>query len=565
MKQIMRSPALSRHGVAVRVCIILLSLMLLGAVLSGCASGKATTPKLSLDPDAIKVTDNNGLTPDQLALIAGGIRDNANAVIIRQMMVAALNGYDMTVSDFDDADLPEAKPENAPAYLMNILKKYEVTTYASAESMTVADVEVLVNAFRTEVKVEENMNFLTRLLHWIALGFEWIINVPGFGSFILGTFIFAILIEILMLPLGIHQQRNTRKQARLRPKEMAIRNKYKGRNDQATQQKVQQEIQDMYSKEGINPLASGCLPLLISMPILFALYYIVIDPLKYMMGSPAGLTEALIAFASAPRATGGLGLSLQSTRGTIEILSYLRDVGLDKLELMKDFAFFSNGGAAVDALKDILAAHTIPNFNIGPVNFGMTPSITSPSWLWLVPVLTFGVYFGSMKLTRKFTYQPTTANDPGMGCSNKIMDLSMPLISTWFTFMVPGAVGVYWMFKSIVSTIKQFILNKIMPMPQFTEADYKAAERELAGKEKNKPVKKSGTGNPNVRSLHHIDDEDYDTVPVQPKKRGAYVEDDGAADKAPEEKAGAPKNALTEGTVLKEDRQADTAADEKTE
>lgn len=576
MKDTMRK--LYRNGFVGRVSILLLIMTLLVGVLAGCAGGGATTPTLSHNPsfDAAKqLTEENGMNADQVNLIISNIEKNENAVTIRQMLVAALNGYDMTVTDFNDDALPEAHPENAPAYLFNILKKYEITTTATEETTTVADVQLLVDAFKTEVVVEENMNFFTRLLHWIALGFEWIINVPGFGSFILGTFIFAILIEILMLPLGIHQQRNSRKQARLRPKEMAIRNKYKGRTDQATQQKIQQEIQELYNKEGINPLASGCLPLLISMPIIFALYYIVIDPLKYMMASPSGLTDALISFATAPKAAGGLGLTLQSSRGTIEILSHLREMGGLCPDTMGSFAYFSNSADVLGALNNILSAHAIPDFSIGSVNFGLTPSITNPSWLWLVPVLTFGIYFGSMKLNRLFTYQPTTANDPGMGCSNKIMDLSMPLISAWFTFMVPGAVGVYWAFKSIVSTIKQFILNKIMPMPQFTEADYKAAERELAGKEKNKPVKKSGTRNPNVRSLHHIDDEDYDTTPVQPKRRGAYVEEDepadAPADTAADTKAGtqaggadaAKGNTFTEGATLKEDKTAAERRNEK--
>ena len=62
------------------------------------------------------------------------------------------------------------------------------------------------------------------------------------GSYVIALFIFAIFVEVLLLPFGIKQQKNSIKQARLRPKEMAIRNKYKGRNDQATMQKMNTEI-----------------------------------------------------------------------------------------------------------------------------------------------------------------------------------------------------------------------------------------------------------------------------------------------------------------------------------
>ena len=94
----------------------------------------------------------------------------------------------------------------------------------------------------------------------------------------------------------------------------------------------------------------------------------------------------------------------------------------------------------------------------------------------------------------------------------------MPLFSVSIAFAVPAALGVYWVFKSIISTIQSVLLYKLMPLPKFTEEDYKAAEKELAGKNKNKHEKKERDPNaPRVRSLHHIDDEDYD-------EKGNYIE-----------------------------------------
>jgi len=120
---------------------------------------------------------------------------------------------------------------------------------------------------------------------------------------------------------------------------------------------------------------------------------------------------------------------------------------------------------------------------------------------------------------------------------------------------VPAAVGLYWLFKSVVSTLKQFILYKAMPMPTFTEEEYKAAERELMGKEsKNKPAKhEGGPRNPNVRSLHHIDDEDYETPAEREARLAArkrdYVEPE---DETPAEPKVA-EGAYGDGASLKED------------
>lgn len=541
-----------------RVGVMLLTLAILGGVLTGCSGcgGSTTVQTMTCNKDVLSpAEDSAGLTQDELAILADKIVASARALTIREQLVAAYNGYDMTAEGFNDKDLPEAQPDKSVEYALHVLKSEanQLETYSFVDKMTASDLEMLIQSFQTAVVLEDDIGFFTRILMWIAIAFEWMINEQGFGSFILGTVFFAIAVEIIMLPISFLQQKNARKQARLRPKEMAIRKKYAGRTDQATMQTMQQEIMQMQQDEGVSAMSSGCLPLLISLPIVFALYYVVIDPLKYMMGCSTELASALNTFATTSRAAGGLGLSLQSNRGTIEILSHIRKIGVDGLSGMADFQFFSNSGDCLTKLTDILNTHTIPNFSIGSVNFGLTPGLDAP-WLLIIPVLTFGIYFLSSKLTRKLSYQPTTANDPGMGCSNTIMDISMPLMSAIFTFWVPGAVGLYWAIKSIVGLGKQFIMSKVMPLPVFTEADYKAAERELAGKNKNKPVKKSGTRNPNVRSLHHIDDEDF-----EPGSKATYPEVASKAgnDTEPAAKGGTNETAYSEGAVLKEDLSAE--------
>ena len=144
-----------------------------------------------------------------------------------------------------------------------------------------------------------------------------------------------------MLPFSIKQQKNSIKQARLRPKEMAIRKKYAGRNDQATQQKVTMEIQELYQRENFNA-ASGCLPLLVQLPIIMALYNIVINPLQYVLGQAAGISNALNLYYTTAHAAGGLGhTTAQASRGTIEVLAGIGD----KLVGIKDFMLLKNGEA----------------------------------------------------------------------------------------------------------------------------------------------------------------------------------------------------------------------------
>jgi hypothetical protein len=120
---------------------------------------------------------------------------------------------------------------------------------------------------------------------------------------------------------------------------------------------------------------------------------------------------------------------------------------------------------------------------------------------------------------------------------------------------MPAAVGLYWIFKSVLGTVKQIILYKAMPLPVFTEEDYKAAERELMGREpkNSKPVKRAGAPNPNVRSLHHIDDEDYETPAEREARLAArkaeYVEPEDETPAAPKTAEGTYGG----GATLKED------------
>ena len=351
-----------------------------------------------------------------------------------------------------------------------------------------------------------------------------IINVP-FGyvirfcnmlvnnNYLFALLLFAVIIEVVLLPFGIKQQKNSIKQAKLRPKEMAIRKKYAGRDDNPTKQKMTQEIQELYQKEGYNPMG-GCLPLLIQMPVLIALYNIVMNPLKYI----CQLSEATIEqLASIAKAVTGANYDVARNIG---LLSDIKGMDYSVFEGVEGFTheIYNN----------------LPNLKMfgGAIDLGATPSFKPINWLLIVPILTFVTYFISMKVTRKMTYQPQ-ADDKATGCSNKMMDLMMPLFSVWIAFSVPAAIGVYWIFKSILGTIKQIILRYVMPLPKFTEEDFKAAEKEMAAKQTQAPKTKSGKV---VRSLHHIDDEDFEDTREAGKRRREALEAQEAAELAEAEK-----------------------------
>ena len=295
------------------------------------------------------------------------------------------------------------------------------------------------------------------------------------GSYLLALFIFALLVKLILLPFGIKQQKNSIKQAKVRPKEMAIRNKYKGRNDQRTQQKMNTEVMELYQQEGYNP-ASGCLPLLIQLPIILILYKVITNPLQYICGYTSDMINKIAMHLNS------LGITSITVKDgvysgyDIKLISHFRD-NLDGLN---------------EALGELgqIDMSAIPNFSFfglgGSDYLAMTPNDNIWSLLLLVPILNFGFTWLSTYVTRKLTFQPM--QDQQTQGSMKFMNIFMAGMTTFIAFTVPAAIGIYWLFNNLLGMLQQFILAKAMPLPQFTEEDFKRAEKEYNGKAGKKEI-----------------------------------------------------------------------------
>lgn len=291
------------------------------------------------------------------------------------------------------------------------------------------------------------------------------------NSYAIALLFFALIVNILLFPLGIKQQKNQIAAAKLRPRIAAIEKKYAGRNDKKTLEKKQQEIFELQQSAGQSPL-SGCLPLLIQFPLIIILYNIVQRPLTY------------IAQMSAEVVTGIRTAMNTLLAGNVEASALLGGItNVDKyaeINLLSFFRQLTDGGFD---LKGVGAAEVASmqhmHFDLFGLDLTATPTLTSLSWLLVIPVLTFVASFVSMKLTRKLmgnAMQP--AGGPDTRVSNAIMDLIGPAMSLFISFSVPAALGVYWIYQSIFGVLKQFVLNLVMPLPKFTPEELRAIEKE---------------------------------------------------------------------------------------
>ena len=155
---------------------------------------------------------------------------------------------------------------------------------------------------------------------------------------------------------------------------------------------------------------------------------------------------------------------------------------------------------------------TLPNFDLFGANLAATPTLTAFNVLLFIPFLAAGAQWLSMWLMRKFNGNQTVAGaDDQAQMSLRMMDIMMPAMTLFFCFSFSGMLGIYWIYQSLLGILQQFILSKAMPLPKYTAEELK--EMEKAEKEKAKAQKEIMKSQPKYKSLHYIDEEDYEELP----------------------------------------------------
>lgn len=332
------------------------------------------------------------------------------------------------------------------------------------------------------------------MFDWLyeALGtmLSWFSSIFG-GSYALALLIYALLFKVVFLPFSIKQQKNQIKMAKLTPQIELIKAKYAGRTDQPTVQKMQQEIMEFQQKEGYSPL-SGCLPMLLQFPIIIFLYNVIRNPLSYI----CKLGEDTV-------------VSIYRLVNDVAAETEVAFASIDQIKLVSSIEKFGDN-AAVEALG--LDFSTLPNFNFFGLNLAETPNQVW-GWLIIVPVLAAVLTWLSMWLTRKWNGNAMQAagQDAQAQASNKIMDLVMPGMTLFFCFSFSGMMGIYWIYQSVFGILQTYLLSKFMPLPKYSEEELKAMKR--AQKNAEKTQRQTLKEMPKYRSLHYIDEEDYDELP----------------------------------------------------
>mgnify|MGYP002626306843 CR=1 FL=1 len=304
---------------------------------------------------------------------------------------------------------------------------------------------------------------ITKPFAWLMIRFYELT-----GSYGWAVILFALTVNLILAPFMAKSKKSMMRSTRLQPKIQEIQRRHEG-----NPQKLQAEMQKLYREEGVNPM-SGCLWSLIPFPILIALYSVIRQPLTRMMFVAEDFVTVLQDFFV--------------EKGLYEVAS--------RADAYMEITLTKLAHENWDLLQTELAGKLDPNFiNIDfsflNINLGDQPKwnfFVTTDWsdahvwfpalcLFLIPFISALLSWVSMKISSA-TNPPAAAQDAQSQATMKSMNLMMPLMSVWICFVMPAAMGIYWIANSVFGIARDYVLTKIYQKQLDTEDAEKNAARE---------------------------------------------------------------------------------------
>lgn len=286
------------------------------------------------------------------------------------------------------------------------------------------------------------MSFITVPFSWLLWKFYHL-----FDNYGIAIILFALCVNLILAPFMAKSKKSMLRQQRLQPRMQELQ-----RRHGANQQKYQEEIQKLFREEKINPM-SGCLWSLIPFPILIALYSVIRRPLSTMMGMAE---ETVQLVQKTLEGIGAFNMEALSTQQRAYYEIYLAQAAHENFDAVS---------AVVPELQDIsysflgMNLGVTPTWKIWTIDFS-DPAIWVPALgLFLIPLISAFLSWASMKIS--MANAPTQPGaEQQMAATNNMMQWMMPLMSIWICYVMPAAMGIYWIANSVFGMIRDFTLTK---------------------------------------------------------------------------------------------------------
>ncbi len=383
---------------------------------------------------------------------------------------------------------------------------------------------------------------VAKVLGWIMeLIFNAIdsIGVPNIG---LAIILFTVVVNLLMLPMTVKQQKFSKLSAKMNPEIQKINEKYKNRTDNEAMMAKNQEIQGVYAKYGVS--ASGsCMYILIQMPILFALYRVIYAvpayvgkvkdaflPLVNKIIETEGATEFIKEFKNSAMYLKQFG-NEKFVSGDTE---FVQNTIIDCLNKASTSEFLSIAEQFPEMATDV--TNTVEQLNVYNnflgLNIGNSPwYIMQEAWAngafllcvgaVLIPFLSAATQWISAKLMPQQSSEAGGDQAAAMASSMKTLNNVMPIMSAWLCFTFPSGMGIYWIASSVVRCIQQILVNKHLDKMDFDEIIKKNAAKSAKKMEKLKENQErlNAYANVNTRNISMQNKANINTGSTENKDR----------------------------------------------
>ncbi len=336
--------------------------------------------------------------------------------------------------------------------------------------------------------------------------------------------LFTLIIYALLTPITIKQQKFSKMSAVMNPELQAINKKYRNKKDQVSMMKMNEETQAVYEKYGVSPMGT-CLPLLIQMPILFALYRVIWNIPAYV----ASVKDAFLPLVNALLKINGSQEFLAEIVGSqvnFDKLGYTVNSAVDALYKFKP----ANWTALAEQFPELSNLITQTTSELDKMNYFLGLNISnSPmsaiienfkthNWLLLISALMIPVLAGlsqwiNVKLMPQANDNSSADEENAMASSMKMMNNMMPLMSVFFCLSLPIGLGIYWIAGAVFRSIQQLIVNKHMEKMDVDELVRKNMEKV------NEKRKKQGLPPKKISTHAKVNLKDIETEKAADEKR----------------------------------------------
>ena len=284
--------------------------------------------------------------------------------------------------------------------------------------------------------------FICKIFSWPLIKFYELT-----GNYGVSIIFFALLVNLLMTPFMAKSKKSMMHTTLIQPRIQELQRRHEG-----NPQKLNQEMQNLYREEGVNPM-SGCLWSLIPFPILIALYSVIRQPITRMMFAAQDVVTTLQDYFVAK------GLYTIPTKADAYVEIKLANLAHEHWD-----AVTTDLAGKIDGLLDVdfgflgLNLGSQPQWNFFVKTDWSDVSVWLPALgLFLIPFISAALSWLSMKVSNAANPQ----QDAQTQASMKTMNLMMPLMSIWICFVMPAAMGVYWIANSVFGMIRDFVLTKV--------------------------------------------------------------------------------------------------------